>query len=116
MKSRIIILFIFLLPIPVSAQETETIINPIKKEFFPLEVGNKYIYAIKSGNKKRKIIGYDTVIVISKSIEEGYNVFKLNNGRVYYLKNDSVFSINYLEFQGHDYNLLYFPTKKRGIL
>ena len=111
MKARIIILIIVLAPVLASAQKSDTVMAPIKKDFFPLEVGNKYIYEIRAGFKKRKIIGYDTVIVINKSIEEGYNVFKLNNGVVYYVKNDSVFSINFLESQDHNYNLLYFPTK-----
>ena len=112
MNAKIIILYVFFVPMLVFAQECDTIIKPIKNSFFPLEVGNKYIYSIRSGYKKRNFIGYDTVTVLNKSIEEGYAVFKLSNKIVYYLKNDTVFSLNQLEFRGHDYNLLYFPSKK----
>lgn len=111
MKIIFIILFISLAPILSSAQKKNSTPASIRKDFFPLEVGNSYIYAIKSVNKKKKTIGYDTVIVTNKSVEEGYNVFKLNNGTVYFVKSDTVFSINFLESRGHNYNPLYFPTK-----
>ncbi|MBC7695597.1 MAG: hypothetical protein H7141_09145 [Burkholderiales bacterium] len=110
MKIKVIIFFVFFTRF-VFGQKSDTIIKPIKKEFFPLAVGNKYIYSIKSKNKKNNISGYDTVIVLNKSLEKGYKIFNLNNGIVYYLKNDSVFYRNPMEFQNHTYKPLYFETK-----
>ena len=112
MEIRIIVLLLILTSGLAIAQASDTIIKPIKKEFFPLEVGNKYIYAIKTGFKRPKIIGHDTILVYSKFSEEDYHVFSLNNGKVYYLKGDSVYVINITEYKKYDYNLLYFPTKK----
>ena len=91
--------------------QNTNIITQTKKQFFPLEIGNKYYYATLDGRKYRDTIKLDTSIIIDKHFYKEYTVYSFNNRLEYYVKNDSVFSSGYGQ-DGHFMpNLLYYKVK-----
>lgn len=76
------------------------------KSFFPLETGNSYVYETRKGKNK----SYDTLKIINKYFKNGFTVFEFSNHETYFVKNDSLFTPNYLEAGQETYNLIYYPT------
>lgn len=108
MEIRIIVLLLILTSGLTIAQASDTIIKPIKKEFFPLEVGNKYIYEIKT---RRKVLRYDTVEIIVKFKLGNYTGFGFKNDVTYFMKGDSIYQkYPHQSGQSFGYNLLYYQT------
>lgn len=108
MKIIITLFLVFILNTLLSQEQQ--IIEPIKDLFFPLEVGNKYIYEVRT---HRKILRYDTVVISVKFKLGNYTGFSFNNDATYFLRGDSVYQKYPHEIkQSFGYNLLYYPTYK----
>lgn len=106
-----IIITLFLVFILNSLQSQEQqIIEPIKNVFFPLEVGNIYVYEVRN---RKKVLCYDSTTIVRKFDADNFKGFTFYNKGTYFVKGDSIYiKYPHEQKQSFGYNLLYYPTYK----